>query len=173
MSRKVHKRGAVAPAMNITPLIDVVFLLSIFFMIVTKIGSDERTPMIVPQLQDPQAEKLEAPRRVLVNVARVEPNLDQRKDQMSGPDKYDHLAGPGQAEYVKVGGYKKFKLTPEGMKQVTEVLKADKKEHGKVEVLLRADSALHYRQVAPVMNAITQAQISTVNVVAYEKEIPF
>lgn len=173
MSRKINKKGPVAPEMNITPLIDVVFLLIIFFMIVSKIVSDERTPMIVPQLQDPQAQKLDAPNRVIVNVARASPDIDKRKDQMQGPDKYDHLTGPGNAEYVKVGAYKRLPLTPKAMKELTKILQADKKEKGNVEVLLRADSALYYSQVAPVMNAITQAKISTVNVVAYEKEIPF
>ena len=39
-----------------------------------------------------------------------------------------------------------------------------------MQVLLRADAALYYDQVRPVMGAITAAGIGTVNLVAYLPE---
>ena len=173
MPRKINKKGPVAPEMNITPLIDVVFLLIIFFMIVSKIVSDERIPMIVPQLQDPQARELQTERTIIVNVAQQSANVDQRKDMMAGPDKYTHLAGPGEAAYIKVGAYKQFPVNEQGLNSLKQLLRNQNAQRKEVEVLLRADSALYYKAVAPVMNAITSLEIEKVNVVAYEKETPF
>ena len=58
MRSQVFKRGPVTPQMNITPLIDVVFLLIIFFMLVTNIIAEEAVEMIVPQLDDPVTREL-------------------------------------------------------------------------------------------------------------------
>jgi len=173
MARRLHQRGPVAPEMNITPLIDVVFLLIIFFMIVTKIVSDERTPMIVPQLEDPRTHAPETSRRVIINVARTTPEVNTRRGVMKGPADYAHLAGPGEAEYIRVGGYRTFSLSSDGLDKLTSLLKAEKQASETIKVLVRADAALFYSQVAPVMNAITNARISSVNLVAYEDERPF
>jgi biopolymer transport protein ExbD len=173
MAKKITKRGPVAPEMNITPLIDVVFLLIIFFLIVSKIVSDERTPMLVPQLVDPQSQELDAPTRVIVNVARSEADLDARRDQMGAPGQYAHLRGPGQAEFVRLGAGPKWQVNDANLTKVTQHLKAKKQNNDKVEVLLRADSALHFQAVAPVMDSIVDAGIATVNVVSYTEEQPF
>ena len=45
---QVHRRGPVAPEMNITPLIDVVFLLLIFFMVSTTFNRDSELSIELP-----------------------------------------------------------------------------------------------------------------------------
>ena len=52
-----------------TPLIDVTFLLIIFFMIISNFISEQSVEMIVPGLTESTARELESPRRVVVNVA--------------------------------------------------------------------------------------------------------
>jgi biopolymer transport protein ExbD len=174
MARKINKRGAVAPEMNITPLIDVVFLLIIFFLIVSKIVSDERTPMIVPQLVDPQSQELEAEYRVLVNVARAEADVDRRRGELGGVTEHKHLSGPGNADFMKLGATgPRWAINGQNLTKLTNQLKAKKEQYENVEVLLRADSALHYSEVAPVTNAITNAGIGQVNMVAFKDEKPF
>jgi biopolymer transport protein ExbD len=168
MARKTNNRGAVAPEMNITPLIDVVFLLIIFFMLVSRIVAEEREPMIVPRLDQPEAKELITDNRLVVNVARIEPAVNQRKEQMDAKD--THLAGPGAAQYVKIG-LKKYSLSQ--LPQITQRLSRLHEANPKLEVLLRADAGLHYREVAPVLRAITSAEIGKVNLVAYTEHEPF
>ena len=157
---KVHQRGAVTPSMNITPLIDVVFLLIVFFMLVNNIVSEEKVPMIPPDIDESQARQLGEVDRVVVSVAPEEFRQSERAE-----DPLDH---PGMASYVKVGALKRFEM--DQMAEVAELLGQARADNPEVEVLLRADSALYYGQVQPVMAAITAAGISKVNLVAYLPE---
>jgi len=168
MSKKINKRGAVVPRMNITPLIDVVFLLIIFFMVVSRMVAEEREPMIVPSLDNPRAEKLATDGRIVVNVALQTPSIDNRISNMSEANA--HLAIDGTARYVKLG-FKRYAMSE--LARVTRRLRQAKQRNKEVEVLLRADAALYYSEVAPVMAAITHANIEKVNMVTYTEEVPF
>ena len=157
---KVTQRGAVAPTMNITPLIDVVFLLIIFFMIVSKIVSDQTVEMIVPALDEPKTREIPEDNTVIVNVA---PQTYQRAERSDNP-----LNFAGEAAYVQIGD--RFKFPINDLAGVTAQLQKEKAERPDVEVLLRADGALYYEAVQPIMGAITGAGIETVNLVAYLPE---
>jgi biopolymer transport protein ExbD len=170
LAKKIHKTGPVAPEMNITPLIDVVFLLIIFFMLVSRIVAEEREPMIVPRLENPAAEKLNTEQRIVVNVARRDPAVTDRRQRLAGDGGDGHLRGPGEAAYVKVG-LKRYSF--DELDAVTERLRAAKEKQARLQVLLRADAGLFYEQVSPVMQAITAAQVTKVNLVAYTKAEPF
>ena len=155
---KVHKRGPTSPEINMTPMIDVVFQLIVFFMLVNNIISEEAVLMIVPELEDPKTHELGQNDRITVNVA---------------PQSYDPSRGindlniPGEASFVQVG-LDRYDL--DDMEGVTEALKQAKAQNEEVQVLLRADSGLFYDEVQPVMQAITTAGIVTVNLVAYLPE---
>ncbi len=155
---KVHKKGPTSPAMNMTPMIDVVFQLLVFFMLVNNIISEEAVQMIVPDLENPKTRELGEENRITVNVA---------------PQSYDpvrqigDLNIPGEAATVKVG-LEVFEL--DDMEGVTEALKDAKSRNENIEVLLRADSGLFYDEVQPIMQAITSAGIVKVNLVAYLPE---
>ena len=160
MARKINKRGPTAPEMNITPLIDVVFLLIIFFMLVNNINADQRPEMIVPELDEPQARKLDPDiDRVVVNVKPVEFDRESRQG--------NHLAISGQARSVKVG-LREYQIG--NLSAVRDDLEQAKQRNPEVEVLLRADSALYYDEVQPVLQAITGAGIKKVNLVTYTEE---
>ena len=92
---KVTQRGAVAPTMNITPLIDVVFLLIIFFMLVNNITSEEVVEMQLAELEESKAREIGEMERVVVNIA---PQEFTRENRQSQP-----LEHSGTPAFVKVG----------------------------------------------------------------------
>ncbi len=151
---KVHQRGPAKPEMNITPLIDVVFLLIVFFMLVNKIVAEENVEMVVPDLADPKTFELGEVDRVVVNVAPM-PGVRDRNNP---------LMWDGEPAYVTVS-LTRFNVGD--LDGITNALQAAKANNPEVEVLLRADSALYYEAVQPIMGAITGAGISKVNLVAF------
>jgi biopolymer transport protein ExbD len=145
--------------MNITPLIDVVFLLIIFFMLVNNIVSEETVDMILPELEDPQTRDVGEIERVVVNVA-PEPFTRDGRDESP-------LMHTGNAAYVKVGTGSASRFEPGDLEGITNALKALQQQNPEIEVLLRSDGAIYYENVQPLMDAITAAQIGTVNLAAY------
>lgn len=158
MPSHVFKRGPTTPEMNITPLIDVVFLLIVFFMIVSNIVTHETVEMFVPDLDDSQAREIPEEGRVFVNVAPQEFERDERVD--------NPLRFSGRARLVQVGANRRFDMSE--LAGVTDMLEQRVERNPEVEVVLRADSALYYREVQPVMDAITAAGVSRVNLVSYD-----
>jgi len=145
-----------------TPLIDVTFLLIIFFMIVSNIVSEQAVQMLVPDLEDPKTQKLdEEVRKIVINLAPVAAASDREENP---------LAASGMIDYVLVNN---VEFAPSNAQGITDQIKSlvekgPKDEEGKseLEVLLRADSALYYEEVQPVMAAITGAGVGTINLVA-------
>ncbi len=68
---KVHKRGPATPEMNMTPLIDVVFQIIIFFMLINNIITEQTVQMFVPELDDPKTRRTEDMKKIVINVAPV------------------------------------------------------------------------------------------------------
>ncbi|MEM6392031.1 MAG: biopolymer transporter ExbD [Planctomycetota bacterium] len=159
---QVTPRGAVAPSLNITPLIDVVFLLIVFFMLVSNITSDEAVPMVLPDLVDSVTSELGDDPRVVVNIAPLP--ATGREFGMKG-DPLDHA---GEADFVKVGSLKTFPMSQ--LDAMTAELARIRAERPDVPILLRADGALYYSSVTPVIDAITKAQIADIKLVAYLPE---
>lgn len=163
MSR-VHQRGATTPQMNITPLIDVVFLLIIFFMLVNNIVAEQTVTLIPPTLEEPRTRQLGEVRKIIVSIAPQPYSAAQRADS---PLDWD-----GMPDHVLVGrrwhAYDDF----DG---ITNTLNEQLAAGGEVEVLLRVDSAIYFEHVQGVMQAITNAEhdgnrVQTVNLVAYMPE---
>ena len=157
MPSQVHKTGPTTPQMNLTPLIDVVFQLIIFFMLVNNIAAREVVPMIVPDLEDPQTREMADDNRIVVSVA---PADHTASDRSPNP-----LMFSGTARYVQVGSAQRFNM--DQLSEVTDVLRRRREANADVRVILRADQALHYKEVQPVMAAITAADIETVHLVAF------
>ena len=139
-----------------TPLIDVTFQLIIFFMLVNNIIAEENVPMFVPDLDEPKTRQLGEVERLTVNVA---PMPFDRRTRAQG----NRLDLPGQATRVRVAMQDYSVADLEGIRSA---LVHRRQASPKVEVLLRADAALYYRQVQPIMEAISAARIVKVNVVA-------
>lgn len=159
MASQVFHRGPTKPQMNITPLIDVVFLLIIFFMLVNNIITEQSVQMIVPQLDDPTTRELDDASRLIVNIAPADYAYKERIDE---PLMFD-----GEARFIRVGLQT---FASDDLEGVTAALVDAKADNPDLEVVLRSDGALYYGVVQPVMGAITRAGIDTVNLVAYMPE---
>lgn len=167
MRSQVFKRGPVTPQMNITPLIDVVFLLIIFFMLVTNIIAEEAVDMIVPQLDDPETRELGNVDRVVVNLSPHPYGVERLADH---PLNY-----PGDVYQIQIGH--RLTFAADNLARLTAELEDaiirgphDASGNSTLEVVLRADAALFYSEVAPALEAITAAGISKINMVAYLPE---
>ena len=158
---QVTKRGAVEPTLNITPLIDVVFLLIVFFMLVMNIVSDENPEIQLPEVDKPNVYPPEGESKVTINIV---PETPFESDEGTGPGKTpgEVLSRPGQAEFVQIAT-KKWKLGEEDAM-------VDFREHLKMMIQarmvgpdqppiiqLRVDAAIYYAQVLPVMTNLQLA----------------
>jgi biopolymer transport protein ExbD len=125
-------------------MMDIVFLLILFFLLVTNFASAELPKLEPPRPSPSKARDQEKSDRIVINV-------------IPDPDT------PQYAASVRVGTQD---IGPDAYGQLTEMLKIEKEKNDLVEVNLRADRHLRYDQVQTVMQAITQAGILHVNLVA-------
>ena len=156
----IFQRGPVKPEMNMTPLIDVTFLLIVFFMLVSNIVASESVPMVVPQLENAKTRDLGEVDKVVVSIAPVAFTGDARLDSP-----LDH---PGKAQYVQVGSG--LRIGMHELEKLTDALKIETEKNPEVQVLLRGDAAIYYGDVQPVMDALTAAGVGTINMVALMPE---
>ncbi len=124
---------------NVTPLIDIVMCLIIFFLICGKMAHDES----LAELNVPEARTgadLNEPRdRIIVNVA---PRAGGTSHDP--PDILIH----GQVVPIE---------------RLAEYLKTQAAAQPDLKLILRADKDLEYQYVAPVLMAAAEARIKTVN----------
>lgn len=155
---KIYKKGAANAELNMTPLIDVTFQLIIFFMLVNNIVAQETVQMIVPQLTDPKTRELgEVDNRMVVNIVPGPYDTADRKGE-------NVLNIDGTAVKVIIGNRE---FGPMDLQPMSDFLKEYKASFPEGLILLRADAALNYESVQPVMSAVTAAGISKINLVAY------
>lgn len=133
---------------NATPMVDVIFMLTIFFMLVCRFSSAEQIPM---QLPDPDASKARVeriPQRVIVNCRLAAP------DDPAGSDVL-YSIGPNR---------------PDSLLKLHEQLAALKRQSPGLQVVVRADKRIHYVDVRAAMDMIAQSDIEMLHVVAHVAE---
>lgn len=133
---------------NATPLVDVIFLLTIFFMLVTRFSSVEQIPMQLPKPDHSQAQSAHPPARVTINC-----RLADSQDATFGGTLYS--IGPNP---------------PEPLAMLSNRLGALKRETPSIQAIIRADRRLPYQSVRAVMRVVAQNGISMLNVVAHVSE---
>ncbi len=131
-----------------TPLIDVVFLLIVFFMLVSQFASAENVPMDLPKPEQSQAVKAKLTNRVVINCLLATP---------SSP------ATSGAA-------YSIGPLRVASLDELSARLAAAKAANPKLQVVIRADRRLPYRTVHAVMKAVAEHRIEVMNLVAHVGE---
>jgi len=146
------KKEANKRELNMTYTLDIVFLLIIFFLLVTNFTTQELPELEVPKPDISQAYELET-ERIVINVI--------PSDEGEGTT----------AKEIIVDG----KIIPAGQEGIlTDMLKKSVDARGgdasKMEVDVRAGATLAYDQVAPVMKAVTGASIARINLVAHQEE---
>ncbi|MFQ5490236.1 MAG: ExbD/TolR family protein [Phycisphaerae bacterium] len=132
---------------NMTPMIDVVFMLIIFFMLVSTFASVENLEMDLPDPDHSQAAKVKLSDRVVVNCLLATP------------------ANPAGRVIYSVGP-----LRVGSLDELTAALAAAKAATPNLQVVLRADRRLPYSAVRQVMQTIARNRIEVMNIVAHVRE---
>jgi biopolymer transport protein ExbD len=150
---------------NLTPMIDVVFILITFFMLICRTIGQENYKMTIPD----QCAQAELPEQIEEHVFTVSVFFPSAASQTTGAEAPWEQAplyavraevfDPQSAAYQENPDL----LIAEMAKQISRVAKKKKAEM----VHLRADKNLTYAQVQPVLQAMAQAQIRTVRLAAF------
>lgn len=130
---------------NATPMVDVIFMLTIFFMLVSTFSSAENIPMDLPKPIASQARATQPPERVVLNC-RLENTLDPTNSLPL------YSIGPNR---------------PESLAVISDRLAAMKEQTPNLKVIVRADRRLRYADVRAVMQIIADNNIDMLNVAAH------
>jgi len=133
---------------NAVPMVDVIFMLTIFFMLVSRFSSAEQIPMELPKPEHSQASVVKIPERVIINC-RVNGLLPAESPQAV------FSIGPNQ---------------PESLDVIARRLVAMRQKSPNLKVVVRADRRLPYAQVREVMRMLANHNIGMLNVVAHVDE---
>jgi len=142
--RRIHPPAA----FNMTPMIDVVFLLIVFFMLVSTFASAEHVPMDLPQPDKSRAVNIKLTDRVVINCLLAIPS-----SPATSPVVYS--VGP---------------LRVASLEELSNRLAAAKAATPSLQVVLRADRRLPYSAVREVMKIIAANRIEVMNIVAHVGE---
>lgn len=131
----IFKRGPARPQANITPMIDVTFLLIVFFVLVSQIVDLENVDMELPAPEHAATRLPGEDPRAVVNVV---PGID------------------GRITGYRLGS-RRFDPSPEGLGQLRDALVELYQATPVMRVNLRADRGTDYRWIAPVLQVVRQA----------------
>jgi biopolymer transport protein ExbD len=140
--KKYHPRPSLT--FNMAPMIDVVFLLIIFFVLVSHFASAERVPLDLPDPDDSQALNIRVTDRVIINV-----RLADESD-------------PSQGALYSVGP-----IAPEPLGVIAQRLTLHKRANPDVKVVIRADKRARYADVRDVMETVSELGIEQMRLVAH------
>ena len=137
-ARKVA-RGFAPISANLTPLIDLSFLLVIFFVLVLRISSAERVPLELPSPEESVSKLPDDDRRTVVSVV---------------PDPSD----PSRAT-IQAGG-RLFTLDEGGLAEFLDFVATARAASPDTLLNVRADASLPYSAVRPVLEAIADSGVT-------------
>ncbi len=131
-----------------TSMLDVVFLLIIFFILATNFAAKDVPRMDTPEPNVSLAEQWDKPNARVINL-------------LADP------AAPGEVgEVLLQGGRGSYPMSAQGLADLTESLYQMRQRMPALEIDVRADRSLPYDRVEPVLDAIKAAGIFRVNLVA-------
>lgn len=156
--RGTGRRGGVAGAfwggtssaggkINVTPLIDVVMCLIVFYLIVAKLAADRQLPVDLPEARQGIADESQRPIIISVGPGPTGVLIEVQGKEILGDD-------ASRLAFVRIA---------------VESLTA---ERPIAPVHLRADRALEYAQVRPVVEACRQAGVKSLLLVASRDDGP-
>lgn len=134
MSR-IFTRGPARVEANMTPLIDMSFLLIVFFVLVSQITAVESLPLNLPLPADSAARAPGEDPRMVVNVV---------------------PAADGSAAGYQVGRLR-MGADDQGLQQLTTYIADAMRQQPRTEINVRADRDTEYRWVRPVLDAVGNA----------------
>jgi biopolymer transport protein ExbD len=145
-----HRRAGAAVRANMTPMIDVVFLLIIFFMLVAQISRQRAIEIDLPRLENAASTSIEGESRAVVNVVPRDRVAAFEGDYRMGAMSYDN--------------------TPDGLRLLAAALRDAAAANPDVEVLVRAARTEKYERVYPVLRAVRDAGIARVSLVTLREQ---
>ena len=122
-------------AANLTPMIDVTFLLIVFFVLVSQIVEVENADLDLPRPQDPASVLLGEQARIVINV----------------------LPGSGGDVTGYRMGNRRYGADTAGLQALAQSLSTLFRDNPALGVNLRADRHTDYRWVEPVFQAVSAA----------------
>jgi biopolymer transport protein ExbD len=131
----IFRRGEAQIEANLTPMIDVTFLLIVFFVLVSQIVEVESVPMSLPEPADPLTERLGEEQRAVINV----------------------VPGSGGEVVAYRLGTRSFPPDRSGLAGLRSQLATLFASSPRLAVNLRADRATEYAFVQPVLDSIAEA----------------
>jgi len=146
MRSSAQRPGPQPIRFNMTPMIDVVFLLIVFFMLVSQFSSAEHVEIQLPEPDHSRAVESTIPEKVVINLQYVDPEL---------PPTY------------LLGG-----LRVEGLAEVSRRLLLHKQQNPNLEVVLRVDKRVPYEYARQAMQTISTARIEMFHIVAKPQGAP-
>lgn len=120
---------------NLTSMIDIIFLLVVFFVLVSRISEVEQVPLELPEPIDPAASSASEQARAVVNLSA---DLD------------------GTPRNLRLNT-SEFPITPTGFLDFSGELAGLLDRNPELEVTLRADHRISYEVVSSVLDAVSQA----------------
>lgn len=120
---------------NLTPMIDVTFLLIVFFVLVSQIVKVENVDLAPPELDRPASELPGDEQRAVINVR---PGSD------------------GRAVAYTIGG-RSYPVGAAGVERLTRHLASLYTRQSATRINLRADQRTHYVWIDPVLRAVADA----------------
>lgn len=144
------KRDSQTIQPNLTPMVDVVFLLIVFFIVVAQITTSERFELVLPKLLHAQTTPLGDERRIVINVV-PEAEMDAQ-----------------QGAFLLAGSA--FGQSDEDYDALVDRLSQIRARDPSIAVLVRADRAEQYQRVHMALRACQEAGIVRVNLVAERLE---
>lgn len=136
MRSAVHPRGPATIRANLTPMIDMTFLLIVFFVLVSQITERDRVPMDLPRPRDPATMRQTTEERLQINVVPGAESGGVIAVRMEGQD---------------------YPVTADGFTALRNELTRRLRAEPGMRVNLRADRRTTYASVEPVMKAITES----------------
>ncbi len=156
---RVNKPGPADLAFNMTPMIDCVFQLLIFFMLTTQMASADFVNMRVPKPDWSQAKKPAEENKAVVNVVPYTQSEIEEDSTRNGIAKEYKLG----SLVIKTNNMEKL---------VTELKKARRTSQDPKEfvVELRADKSIRYDHIEPVLQAMQQAELGRMYITAMREQ---
>jgi len=136
----VHQRGSARLTANITPMIDLTFLLIVFFVLVAQITEIERVAMDLPRPVDPASAPPPEEIRAILNL------VPQDRD-------------PSRIDALRVGDAR-FAADASGRAAFSAHLATLYREAPGLRLNVRADRRVEYREIEPILAAVTEAAAS-------------
>jgi len=126
--------------LNITPLVDIVFQLIVFFLLVSQVVTAEREPMQLPHPTDSQARQKAQVNRLVINL---------------------FADDAGKVGKIKVGAH----VVDDLAELVDLLLKFGPQVQAKgTSVILRADKRVQFDQIQPVLKALSNASVGSLEI---------